>query len=148
MFIRKSSTIVTSVTENTPASQVCSITSRQLMRTRSIPAQFVIIKQEIRVILQDTKSQSMKVLCINANNVIMKQDNRVLSPNTLSQYMKGGNIRVRFVTRNIHQRGHYMLTKNLLIKDEGDKDTKLVPDIFCATDINKHTHILFLFLEL
>ena len=102
MFIRKSSTIVTSVTENTPASQVCSITSRQLMRTRSIPAQFVIIKQKIRVILQDTKSQSMKVLCINANNVIMKQDNRVLSPNTLSQYMKGGNIRVRFVRSNTH----------------------------------------------
>ena len=120
MFIRKSSTIVTSVTENTPASQICTTTSSQLMRTRSIPAHYVIIKQEIKVISQDTKSQSMK----------------------------GGNIRVRFVTRNIHQRGHYMLTKNLLTKDEGDEDTKSVPAIFCATDINKHTHILFLFLEL
>ena len=116
-------TIVTSVAENTPAREVCTNTSSLLMRTRSIPVQYVIIKLLIKVILQDTKSQSMKVLCINANNVIMKQDNRVLSPNTLSQYMKGGNIRVRFVTRNIHQRGHYVLTKNLLMKDECDEDT-------------------------
>ena len=125
MFIRNSSTNVTSVTENTPASPTCTITSSLLMRTRSIPAQYVIIKLLIKVILQDTKSQSMKVLCINANNVITKQDNRVLSPNTLSQYMKGGNIRVRFVTRNFHQRGHYVLTKNLLMKDECDEDTML-----------------------
>ena len=145
MFITRSSTSVSTVTENTTASKQWTIMSSLLMNTRNIIAPCVIIKLLGSQILKDINSQSMKVYSIhasnvilkqhsrvillhtlnqctevsdiNVNNVIMKQQGRVISPHTLSQYMKARYISVRFVTRNIHHRQHCTYTRNLLMKE-------------------------------
>ena len=44
MFITKSSKSVSSVAENTPAQDLCTLTSSLLMKIRNIPAHFVTIK--------------------------------------------------------------------------------------------------------
>ena len=61
VFITKSSTSVTSVAENTPAMEHCTLTSSLLMKTRNIPAHIVIIKLPGRIILYNTNSHSTKV---------------------------------------------------------------------------------------
>ena len=60
VFMKKSNTSVTSVAENTPAMELCTITLSLLMKTGNIPAHCVIIKLERRVILHNISSLSMK----------------------------------------------------------------------------------------
>ena len=100
VFITILNTSVSSVAENIPAGQLCTLTSSLLMKIRNISAHCVIIKLQGRVILYNINCQSMKVLSIHANNVNMKQQIRVILQNTFGRCMKVRNISVRFVTRN------------------------------------------------
>ena len=61
VFITISNTSVTSVAENTPAREVCTNTSSLLMRTRNIPAHYVIIKLQQVAALHNINRQSMRV---------------------------------------------------------------------------------------
>ena len=61
MFITKSNTSVTCVTNNTPARELCTSIKSLLMKTRNIHALCVVIKLQGREVLHNINSQSMKV---------------------------------------------------------------------------------------
>ena len=79
--------------------------SNQFMNKRNIPAHYVIIKQQDRIVLHLIKNQFIKVSSINVPSVDLKHQPIVFLMHIFSQNIKERNISVNLVIKNmqIHQ---------------------------------------------
>ena len=75
--------------------------SNQFMNKRNIPAHYVIIKQQHRVVLHPIKNQFIKVSSIHVQYVDIKHQAIVILIHIFSQNIKERNISVILVIKNI-----------------------------------------------